>query len=192
MRARRTRFRSECERADLAPCASAAIPCAFPALQNPARTRNGGGRPRPAREPRFRRRADSAGGRLHHRRRRQAAAPRARAAVGARLRIRRPAPVHARGGRRDDSHGDAAARRRRRRVEAAARPRDRQRDVRQRRIGAGRRLSLFPRVPAHGERRLDARAGDPVAGDQRHRRGRGAATHEHRATPTSTRRPISR
>ena len=29
---------------------------------------------------------------------------------------------------------------------------------------------------------LDARAGDPVAGDQRDRRGRGAATHEHRAT----------
>ena len=60
------------------------------------------------------------------------------------------APLHAGGGRRDDPHGDAAARRRRRRIEAAPRPRDGQRDVRQRRVGAGRRLSLLARVPADG------------------------------------------
>ena len=59
-------------------------------------------------------------------------------------------PPHAGGGDRDDPHGDAAARRRRRRIEAAARPRHRQRDVRQRRERAGRRFSLFARVPAHG------------------------------------------
>ena len=135
--------------------------------------------------------ADRAGRRAHHRRRRQAAASRAAAAVGARLRLPGHPPPHAGRGGRDDPHRDAAARRRRRRLQDAPRPRHGQHDVRQFRERAGRRLPLFPRVPAHGGPRLAARAGDPLRSDQRDRRGRGAAAHQFRR-PRPRRERLSR
>ena len=122
--------------------------------------------------------ADPAARRAHRRRRRQAAAPAADARLArgcAATGRRRRAACQARRLRRVHPHRHAAARRRGGREPAAPRAGLGQRGVRQQGLGAGRRLPVRPRLPAHGGGRLAGGAGHPVARRRDHRRGRGAA-----------------
>ena len=95
--------------------------------------------------------ADRPDSRLHHLRRRQAHPPGAACCCSAgALGFAGRERFEPGGDGRVHPHRDAAARRRRRRIDAAPRPRHRQRDVRQCRQRAGRRLPVFARLPDDG------------------------------------------
>ena len=93
------------------------------------------------------------------------------------LGYRGDARADARRGDRVHPHRHPAARRRGRRVGAAPRARDRQRRVRQRRRGAGRRFPLLARLPDDGRGRQHARDAGAGRCHQHHRRRRSAAAH---------------
>ena len=114
---------------------------------------------------------------------RQAAAADADPRDGAAGRLRRRGARQARRGGRVHAHRDAAARRRGRRERHAARQARGAHAVGQRGERAGRRLPARPGVQDDGRGRLAARAGDPLVGGGRDRRGRGDAARrrqEHR------------